>query len=185
MSNQALGAALKKHPVGFTCAVLSVIMMGLIYFRHGLLAEAEQQLAQKTAESEKIALNVANSAQLTEQVEAIEAANKVIASRIARASQLGSNTKYFYTLESESGVKMIDLRQTTPATVAKPTKGSFLPIAFSVSAQSDLKHLIGFLRRIETGEHYARVLTATCSANTAQREAPLTLALTLELLGSP
>jgi hypothetical protein len=186
MSNQELGAAIKKHPVSFTCVVLSVVMIGLIYFRHGSLAETEQLLEQKTAESEKIALNIANSAQLKEQLEAIEAANKQIAARAIQARDLGGNTKYFYTLESNTGVKMIDLRQTTPATVPKPAKGSFLPgVGFSVSAQSDLKRLINFLRQIENGEHYARVLTATCSANTADRNAPLTLALTLELLGTP
>jgi hypothetical protein len=185
MSNQELSAAIKKHPVTFTCVVMSLVMIGLIYFRHGVLAEAEKLLEQKTAEGEKITLNIANSAQLKEQLEAIEAANKQIASRAVQARDLGGNTKYFYTLESQTGVKMIDLRQTTPATVAKPAKGAFLPVAFSVSAQSDLKHLIDFLRQIENGEHYARVLTATCSANTAQRTAPLTLALTLELLGTP
>jgi hypothetical protein len=160
-------------------------MIGVIYFRHGLIAEAEQVFAQKSAEGQKIALNISYSAQLKEQLEALEAANRAIEARIVRASQLGTNTKYFYTLESDTGVKLIDLRQTTPATVAKPAQGSFLPVAFSVAVQGNLRQILDFLRQLENGTHYCRVLSATCSGNSTTRDTPLTLALTLELLGTP
>ncbi|MGH7957434.1 MAG: hypothetical protein ACREH8_10540 [Opitutaceae bacterium] len=185
MTNQELGAAIKRNPVSFTCVLLSCILAGLIYFRHGAIPAAEQQLAQKTDESQKISLNMAYSAQLKEQAETIEAANKEIAARMVRASQLGTNTQYFYTLESGTGVKILDLRQTTPSTVARPARGAFLPVAFSISVQSDLNHILTFLQQLENGAHFCRVLTATCSGNSAMRTAPLTLALTVELLGTP
>lgn len=185
MTSQELSAAFKRHPTGFGCAILSVLLIGAIYFRGGLLPEAEAQLEQKSAEAEKLRLNIQYSAQLKDHVEAIETANKAIAARAVRASQLGTNTQYFYQLESETGVKMIDLRQTTASTVAKPAKGAFLPVAFSVSVQSDLNHILAFLRQLENGVHYCRVVSATCSGNPANRSSPLTLALTLELLGTP
>jgi hypothetical protein len=185
ISNEELAAAVKKNPVSFACVALSVIMIGIIYFRHGLISEAEQVLTEKTADAQKLALNITYSAQLKDQMEAIEAANKLIAARVVRATQLGTNTQYFYTLESETGVKLIDLRQTTPATVAKPAKGTFLPVAFTVAVQSDLKQILEFLRQLENGTHYCRVVNATCSGNSSSRTTPLTLALTLELLGTP
>ena len=185
MTNEQLMAAIKRRPLGVTCFLLSCALVAAIYFRHGALPEAEQLLAQKTDENQKIGLNVSYSAQLKDQTEAIEAFNKEIAARIIRASQLGNNTQYFYTLESDTGVKLLDLRQTTPSIVAKPAKGSFLPVAFSITVQSDLNHVLTFLRQLENGTHYCRVLTATCSGNAATRSAPLTLALSLELLGTP
>jgi hypothetical protein len=185
MTTRQLGAAIKKNPVSFGCAVLSCLLIGAIYFRSGALAEAETLLAQKTADGEKITSNIQYSSQLKEQTETLEAANKEIASRIIQASQLGTNTQYFYKIESETGVKIIDLRQTTPATVAKPAKGAYLPVAFAVSVQGDLGKILDFLRALENGAHYCRVLTATCSANSTTRSTPLTLALTLELLGKP
>jgi hypothetical protein len=185
MTGQDISAGIKKSPLLFACIVLSVLLIAAIYFRSDTLPQAEQLLAQKTAEGEKISLNVQYSAQLKEQTEAVEAAIKEIDARIISASQLGANTGYFYTLESDTGVKFIDLRQTTPATVAKPAKGSFLPVAFSVSVQSDLNHILGFLQQLENGTHYCRIMTATCSGNSSSRSAPLTLALSLELLGTP
>ena len=185
MTGQDISAGIKKSPLIFTCVVLSILLIGAIYFRSDTIPKAEAQLAEKSAEGEKIALNVTYSAQLKEQTEAVEAALKEIDARIIQASQLGTNTQYFYTIESQIGIKMIDLRQTTPATVAKPAKGSFLPVAFSASVQGDLNHILEFLRQLENGAHYCRVLTATCSGNSANRNSPLTLALSLELLGLP
>jgi hypothetical protein len=185
MTGQDISNGIKKSPLLFVCILLSVLLIAAIYYRSDTVPQAEQLLAQKTAEGEKISLNVQYSAQLKEQTDALEAALKDIDARIIRASQLGMNTGYFYTIETEAGVKFIDLRQTTPATVAKPAKASFLPVAFSVSVQSDLNHIIGFLRQLENGAHYCRILSATCSGNSANRGAPLTLALTLELLGTP
>lgn len=185
MTNQELGAAIKRNPISFGCGVLSLLLIVAIYLRGDALPQAEAQLEQKLAEGEKIRLNIQNSAQLKEQADAIEAANKQIEQRIVRASQLGANTQYFYKLESDTGVKLIDLRQTTPATIAKPAKGAYLPVAFSVSIQSDLTHILEFLRQLESGVHYSRILTATCSGNPSTRSAPLTLALTVELLGTP
>jgi hypothetical protein len=185
MSNQALAATIKKNPVSFGCAALSCVLIAIIYFRGDLMAQAETLLAEKSAEGEKINLNIQYSAQLKEQTESVEAAVKTIESRIVRASQLGTNTQYFYRIESETGAKIIDLRQTTPATAAKPAKGTYLPVAFAVSVQGDLTKILDFLRHLENGAHYCRVLNATCSGNTSTRTTPLTLALTLELLGTP
>lgn len=185
MNSQALVKLLKKNPLSITCGVLSMIFIIVIFLRSDTIPEAEGVLAQKSAEGEKLAANIQYSAQLKEQLEAVTASNKEIDSRIVRASQMLTNTQYFYKIENETGVKMIDIRQTTPASVGKPAKGSYLPVSFAVSVQGDLNHILAFLRRVENGTHYSRVLTASCSGNSAQRNAPLTLALSLELLGAP
>lgn len=185
MNSQALVKLLKKNPLSITCGALSLIFIVVICLRSGTIPEAEGILAQKSAEGEKLAANIQYSAQLKDQVEAVTASNKEIESRIVRASQLLTNTQYFYKIENETGIKMIDIRQTTPANVGKPAKGSYLPVSFAVSVQGDINHILAFLRQVENGAHYARVVTASCSGNSAQRSAPLTLALSLELLGVP
>jgi hypothetical protein len=185
MTTQELVGTIKKNPISVGCAVVGCAMIALIFFRGELIPEAETALTQKSTEGEKIRANIQYSTQLKEQFESLTAANKEIESRLVRASQLSTNTQYFYKIESETGVKILDLRQTTPSTVAKPAKGSFIPVVFSVSVQGELKQVLEFLRQIENGVHYARVLQATCSGNTSNRAAPLVLALNLELLGTP
>jgi hypothetical protein len=185
MSSQDLVVGIKKNKLSIGCAVIALACIVVLFVRSSLITEAETQLVEKTAEAQKYATNIQYSAQLKEQTETVTAANKQIEARIIRASQLGINTGYFYTIESETGVKMIDLRQTTPPTVGKPAKGSYLPVAFAVSVQGDLNHVLTFLRQVENGAHYCRVMNATLTGNSSARNSPLTLALSLELLGTP
>jgi hypothetical protein len=185
MNSQELIATVKKNPVSFACGALSLALIAAIYFRSDAIPEAEADLAQISAQAEKLALNIKYSAQLKEQVDTLVAANQEIDGRIIRASQLGTNTQYFYRVESATGVKIIDLRQTTSATVSKPAKGTFVPVAFTVTVQGSLKQILEFLRQVENGAHYSRILTASCNGNAATRSSPLTLALSLELLGLP
>ncbi len=185
MTNQELAALIKKNPVSFGCIALSVVLIAAIYFRSGEISAAEAELAQKSAEGDRLATNVKFSAQLKEQYEAVVAANKEIDTGMVRASQVGANTQYFYELEKETGVKLVDIRQvTTVATLPKGGKNAFVPIGYSVSAQGTLSQLLDLLRLIEGGVHYSRILTATCSGATTTRGL-LTLTLTLELLGLP
>lgn len=185
MTGQDIVAGIKKNPLSVTCGVLSVALLVVWFLRSDLIGEAETQLNEKTAEAQKYATNIQYSAQLKEQVDRLLAANKQIEGRAVRASQLGINTGYFYNIEKDTGVKFIDLRQVTPSSVSKPAKGSFLPVAFAVAVQGDLNHILAFLQHVESGTHYSRVLTASLSGNSQQRNGPLTLSLTLELLGTP
>ncbi len=184
MTNEEALTLIRKNPISLGCGALSLLLAIGSYLRMEALPDAEAELTQKSAASERIALNIKHAAQLKEQAESMVAANAAIDKRVIRASQLGNNTQYFYQLESATGVKILDLRQTT-ATVAKPAKGTYAPVSFAVTVQGSFPQILGFLRQLEGGAHYSRVLTATCSTNAAARASPLTLALTLELLGLP
>jgi hypothetical protein len=144
---------------------------------------AEAELAEKSALAEKYALNIKYTAQLKEQLEALEAANKKIESRLTRAGQQGINTQYFYKIERETGVKIVSFGQL--GNPAKSTKASYVAIGFTVAVQGSLPQILDFLRQLEGGAHYCRVLTANCTVNPSARSGPLTLSLTLELLGLP
>jgi hypothetical protein len=184
MTNEEALTLIRKNPISLGCGALSFLLAIGSFLRMEALPDAEAELTQKSAASERVALNIKHAAQLKEQAESMVAANAAIDKRVIRASQLGNNTQYFYQVESATGVKILDLRQTT-ATVAKPAKGTYAPVSFAVTVQGSFPQILGFLRQLEGGAHYSRVLTATCSTNAAARASPLTLALTLELLGLP
>jgi hypothetical protein len=184
MTNAEALVLIKKNPISFGCMAASFALAVAVYLRSEVIPEAEAQLTQKSAEAERIALNIQYAAQLKEQADALVAANKEIEARIIRASKVGNNTQYFFKLEKDTGVKITDFRQTTAA-VAKPAKGSYAPVGFSVTIQGTLSQLLDFVRQLENGAHYGRVLTAGFTANVAQRSAPLSLGLSVELLGLP
>jgi hypothetical protein len=176
---------IKKNPVSIGCGILSVALLATLYLRSDQIPAAEAELNEKSAESERYALNLKYSAQLKEQLAALVAYNREIDSRVVRASQLTTNTQFFYKLEADSGVKFLDLRQTTAATVAKPAKGTVLPVAFAVTAEGTLPQLLNFLQMLENGPRYCRVNIANVAGNVSNRGAALTLALNLELVGQP
>jgi hypothetical protein len=185
MTNQEFIALAKKNPISFGCALASIACVVGLYFRDSEIPEAEAELTQKTAQAERFALNIQHSAQLKEQAEIMTTAVKELDTRLVRPSQLGINTGYFYKVESDTGVKIVDLRQNTPSTgVAKSGKNAFVPVAFAVTVQGTLPQVLDFLRQLENGAHYSRTITASCTANTAARGV-ITLALGLELLGLP
>lgn len=185
MTSGELIASIKKNPISVGCGVLCLALGAGIYFRSSLIAEAEAELAQKTAEADRYDANIKNSAQLKEQNEALIAANKEVDSRIIRAGQLATNYQYFYKIVAESGVKLIDQRQGAVSAGAKTGKNAYTPVGFSVSVQGDLNQIVHFLALLESGARYGRVLTATCTVPGNDRSSLLTLNLSLELLGVP
>jgi hypothetical protein len=183
MTNQELVALLKKNPVGVGCGVLTLLLAAGIYFRSGSLPEAVAALEQKTAEGQRLAANLQNAAQLNEQLAAVTAASREIDARLVHADELATNLQYFYRLEAATGVKLIELRQNPLAKAA--AKGTLTPIGYAVSAQGDYRALVEFLRQMENGARFCRVITASLAPTTLERTDPLRLVLTVELLGLP
>ncbi len=185
MTTEEQVALLKKNPISVGCGVLSLLLVAGLYFRSDEIPTAEAELAQKSAESQRLALNITYSAQLKEQWDALAAANKEIDTRIIHAIQVGINTQYFYKLESDSGVKLVDFRTLPTSVPVKGAKSAFMPVGFNVSVQGSLPQVLDFLRALESGTRYSRVLTASLSGAPANRKSPLTLSLSVELLGLP
>lgn len=184
MTNEELMAFVKKNPISVGCGVVSLALLASLYFRSDLKTNAETLLAEKSAEGERLASNIRHSDGLDEDLARVTAANKEIDSRLVKISELGNNSQFFYRLEGETGVKLIDFRQLTH-TPGK-AKGAFTPVGFSVSAEGDMRQLLHFLRLLESGTHYCRVLTASITnRGPAARNPALTISLNLELLGAP
>jgi hypothetical protein len=180
MTTPELVALLKKNPVIVICGALSLALAGALYFRSGDIEAANTALDEKSAEGNRYTQNSTNAVQLKEQLDAIVAANVTIEGRMIRASDLGINQQYFYKLESDSGVKLSDLRQGGKGNLGPDAK--HIPIGFTMSVQGDFAQVLTFLRTLEDGTHYCRVLTATCGGG---RKGTVTLTLNLEVLGRP
>jgi hypothetical protein len=186
MTTDEFMTVLKRNPISFGCGALTLALAVGIYFRSGAIPETEAELQQKSAEAERYALNIKSAAQLKEQVDRITAANKTIESHMVHVNQLAINQQYFQVLRRDTGVNLVDFRQATmSANVVKGGKNAYMPVAFSLVVQGTLAQTLNFLRALENGTHYCRVMAATCAANPNSRNAPLTLSLTLELLGVP
>jgi hypothetical protein len=180
MSNEELRDAIKRHPLRLVCALVAMVSGVAIYLVNGNIEESQTALAQKSAEAERLAANVKDGAQLNEQLNTLMAAGAKIQGRTIKASQLANNLQYFYRLETESGVELLDVRQTSSGT--RNVSGG---VGFAVSVKGDYPTLLGYLRRLEGGPYYCRILSTSIAAPSPDRSGMLTLSLNLELLGQP
>lgn len=184
MTNEELFAFVRKNPIGIGCGLLAVVLGGAIYWRGDAVPESEAKLTEKSAESERFTANNKNATQLQEHYDAIAAANKIVDARLVRANQLAKILQYFYKLETDTGVKLTtDPRISAPAAKKDP-KAAYIFVPCNLSVQGNLPQLLGFLRRLEGGTHYCRVMSVSLATST-DRNAPLNLSLSLELLGLP
>jgi len=183
MSGDPLGI-LKRQPLRVVCALLALVSGVGVYVVNGRIETSRAELDQKAAEGARLATNVSYAAQLPEQFASLSDVGKQVRARSVRAGELATNLQYFYRLETESGVELIDLRQTTSGNAGK-AKNASAGVGFSVSVKGDYLTLLGWLRRVETGPHYARILSAAMGGVSPDRAGPLSLSVTLELLGEP
>jgi hypothetical protein len=184
---------IKKQPVAVVCALLCVGLAVAIYFRKDALSEANDILAQKKAEGEHLSDNVTNASKLDEQFEAMTRATQAIEARLVHADQskLATNKQYFYKIEEETQTKLTGLNQSGVATSTKNAgKTNYAGVAYNISVEGTYPQLLDFLRRVENGEHFSRVLSLTLthsgdSESTPDSAGSLSLSLNLELLGLP
>lgn len=184
MTSADLVALFKKHPTGFGCALLSIVCGVILYLRSGSIAAGQAELEARSAEAAKMAANIRNSANLSDQLTEIQGHTKELEGRLLKAGQLAVNLQYFFKIETESGVKLVDVRQ---GSLPKTAKAAYQGIPFTVSVQGSYSHVMNFLNRLQNGRHFCRINTATFSKtpDVATAGGLVSLSLNLELLGQP
>jgi Tfp pilus assembly protein PilO len=189
MKTNQFSAFARKQPIALGCAVVCLVVAGWIYFRLDALSLAQSELADKSAEGSRIAANITNAAQLNEQSAAMIRAVQQIESRLVHSGDLATNLQYFYKIESDTQVKLNELRQIgqTGGRGAGPT---YAAIDYGLSAKGTYPQIIDFVRRVENGPHYARITDITLSrmgdaSGVDPSSVFLSLDLSLDLLGWP
>jgi len=192
ITKEQIVASIKKCPIGFGCGALSLALVVAIYFRAGPISEAGDEMEKKSAEAQRLALNLKNAVQLTEQFNTLSTATRQIESRLMRPGDLAKNQQYFYRLETETNTKLIDCRQGSISEKEKNSRKTLYPaVPYIVAVQGDYAQIMTFLRHIESGMHYCRITSASITPSTRastpgeSSEGLLTLNLNLEFLGQP
>ncbi|MDI1250990.1 MAG: hypothetical protein PSV13_19165 [Lacunisphaera sp.] len=190
MTSADLLVLIKKHPIGFACGVVCLACAALLYFRGGKTEEYRAEYDAKSTEATRILANVRNSEKLPTQVAEIQVLAKEMESRLVRSGQLAVNLQYFYKLEAETEVKLVDVRQGNPP---KGQKSLYAGIPFTVTVQGSFKQVLAFLQKLENGPHFCRFNAVVFAkqggggegGRTVAGDAGLNLNINLELLGVP
>jgi hypothetical protein len=188
MSLESVSAVFKKHPLRAGLVLVSIGLAAAIYIRYTQMPDVEAALEEKASQGQKLKANLSNSALLKEQVDSLIAANKQVESRLIKAGDIAKNQQYFYKLEAEAGVKLLDIRQLT--TPSKSTGSSYMAVPYSLNIQGSYAHVMLFIKRLEGGIHFCRIVGANGShgsnverASSPDDEGTISLSLNIELLG--
>ena len=133
-------AFVKRYPVGVVCGLVGVIMLAGLYLRSDRADDLSDQSKQLEEQSKKILGEIRNGANIAEQYAALSAKTKDLDSRLIRGSERALNQRYFYRIESDTGVKEVNLQQTSSG--AEPGKGDkrlYCGIGYSVIVTGDFR----------------------------------------------
>ena len=179
-------AGVKRYPTPVGLGILSLALLGGIIVRGARARELAGLAREKEQAGQTVLENVRDGASAAEQYAALAADIRDLESRLVQGTERAANQQYFYRLESETGVKEINLQPSAPA--KGKAKTQYAGIGFTVSVQGDYRQILGFIGRLETGPHFFRMIRASLSRSDASPEtksAALTLTLSLEFLGLP
>jgi len=193
LTGEDIKAFIKKQPIGVACGAVCIACGLAFYFRIDAVETAKSNLEGKTVLSQKYQSNLRNATGLAEHTTAMQAAGKELDTRLLRVNQLAMNQQYFYRLEAETGVKLVDVRQqNAPAPTGKAkSKTGTVGIPFTVTVQGDFRQLLAFIQQLETGTHFARFNTLSLQPTGVSAESggggtsTMLLSLGLEVLGLP
>lgn len=192
MTGADLLALIKKQPLAFICGLIIIGCGAALFFPREAVTTAQATYEEKEKEFRKIDNNVRASAGLAEAAAEMEAAGKQFDARLVRAPQLANNLQFFYRLESDTGVKLLDARQ-MPVPPPRPgeRRGAYVPVPFQVAIQGTFADTHAFLRRLENGPHFVRFAQMTTAKystggdSTFSTGGALSITLTVEMLGTP
>lgn len=184
----------KRRPLLCACILLGVALLAAFYFRKDMIGETETILAERSKLLRKLKSNVANAAQIEQQVGKLTEINDSFIEGALSVGELASNQQIFLRLESETGIKLIDLQpqalpKTTP-TAANPKAGSKAAVSastysilrYALTISGDYGQLVGFLKRLERAPALNRLVGASISSSDLGSDIHL-MTITVELLG--
>ncbi|MDB6115915.1 MAG: hypothetical protein JWQ83_1517 [Lacunisphaera sp.] len=184
MTSAELIATFKKHPIGFAAGAVCIVCAALLYVRSSKIEESQAEYEAKSTDAAKILANVRFADKLPEQVAEIQALTKELEGRLLRSGQLAVNLQYFYKLEAENEVKLLDVRQGNPV---KGGKVLYVGIPYTIGVQGPYKQVVAFLQRLENGPHFCRftIMNFAKGGGAAADTSSMTVNLNCELLGVP
>lgn len=181
LDGKTLLTVVTKNLIVTVCAVVSLVLVAVIYERSDLSDARHAELSQKSDDGKRYHANLINATRLPEDLQAVTDANRAVMERAIKPGDLAKNLQYFYRIEAETGVKLADLRQTGVASGARAAGSIYVPVGYTISAEGNFAQVITFLKTLEQGSHFYRLNNLMVSG-TASR---VTLNLNIDLLGQP
>jgi hypothetical protein len=156
------------------------------YLRMDLISDLEISQDEASRQANQVDMNIVAGSTLADHVAQIRAKAAELDARVIDPTELANNLKYFYSLESETGVSLADLRQNPPAPAAKgAVKPMFRGVGYNVVLSGTFAQAVAYLSELENGSRLYSLKNFNLQRGHEANQAAVTLSLNLELLGLP
>lgn len=167
---------------------MAVVMAALTFVRAGNVTELQEVADERSTAGARLKNNLRYSAELDEHLAIVREAVEKVEAKVINPGALATNQQFFYRLEQELGLTLIDLRQSPVKDSPTPTEYASVP--YIVSVRGTYLQIVKFLQRLEQGDRVIKFISTNFSPGrgTASQDADpynplIVLTLDLELLG--
>ena len=186
MTAQDIVEKLKRYPVRSVCGAILLVCLADYYFRADMLGDLEVVLDTASRQAVQVDTNILSGATLEKDLEEMRTMVAELEPRIVKQLELAENQKYFYVLESETGVSLADLRQIAPPPPAKGAAATaFVGVSYNLTLSGTYAQAVAYFDELENGSRFYRLRNFNLQRGRDSASGAITLAISLELLGWP
>jgi hypothetical protein len=151
----------RQYPVVTVFGVISLILVIAILIRNPQVSSLRETNEQREREWATIRTNHERSADLEIEVEKLRSFSEEVNRRLISADTIANNYDYFYRIERQTGVRIVNIQQLPVAAARRP---QYLPelndydlVPFNLTFQGGFDVTMTFLQGIERGFHLIRI----------------------------
>ena len=185
MTTDDLIEKLKRYPIPSLCGLVVLAALLNFYLRMDMLTELDLEREKATLQARQVEDNIVAGSSLEDHVAQMRAHLENLEERVVNYSELATNLRYFYELESVTGVALSDLRQGKVESGEPGDRTELVGIDYSVMLSGSFAQIVAYLDELENGRQIYKLKSFNVQKGRDPSDSTLTLSLNLQLLGWP
>jgi Tfp pilus assembly protein PilO len=185
MTTDDLIEKLKRYPIPSFCGFVVLAALVSFYFRMDMLTELDIEREKALLQARQVEDNIVAGSSLEDHVVQMRALLGSLEERVVNYAELATNLRYFYELESATGVALSDLRQGQAASGKPGDRSELVGIDFTVMLSGSFAQIVAYLDELEKGRQIYKLKSFNVQKGRDASGSSLTLSLNLQLLGWP
>lgn len=198
----------RKYPIPVSALGVSVLLLGVIYFRMDIVSELSAEYDQLMMESKAVDYNAVNGRGLDKDLEELEALSGEINKRLMNPKETADIYHYFFSLEKQVGVTIGDPREISVEPIlpeiketaskkkskrgkkgkAKPNKPAAPKLAiteYSINASGGFHELVALMHKLEGGYYFGSIRRYTLGRSQDLDDTRLSMNINLGFFSIP
>ncbi|MBD5781808.1 hypothetical protein IEN85_20070 [Pelagicoccus sp. NFK12] len=164
MTFLSLFSYLKKNYIVSICSLVAIVCLGVYLVRSDQITRLAADYDDLSVRHSRILKNLKFGSDIEADLDRLKTMSEEIEARLFSPEDLATNQRYFYQIESATGVEMASIQQiikplpegkNNKQARMKAERSPYQEIIYDMSVQGTYTEVLSFLREIEGGEAFA------------------------------